>query len=242
MNVTAKVKQIVLACQCFQDDYEGRCPDSLDQLYPEYLTEKIYLPRDGAEPVHLVSGLTIHDSTLPLVYTFADKEGNQVVVGYADGRVETIPHSELQIPSAEALRYRILPAKVECIRVEVSAGELLDKVSILKIKQERIADPEKIANVTTELKSLEQAVEDSLVMTEGLEKLCAELKSVNEKLWEIEDEIRECEAQQDFGSRFVELARDVYKTNDLRADIKKRVNRATGSRLVEEKSYSDYLG
>lgn len=125
------------------------------------------------------------------------------------------------------------------VRVPVSFGELLDKVSILRIKAARIDDPAKVANVRRELEALDAELA-ALDLEEGLvEGLLAELEEVNGRLWEIEDDIRRCEARRDFGEEFVRLARAVYRTNDLRARIKRRANEATGSELVEEKSYVD---
>lgn len=125
------------------------------------------------------------------------------------------------------------------VRVPVSFGELLDKVSILRIKAARIDDPAKVANVRRELEALDAELA-ALDLEEGLvEGLLAELEEVNGRLWEIEDDIRRCEARRDFGEEFVRLARAVYRTNDLRAKIKRRANEATGSELVEEKSYVD---
>ncbi|KPQ01941.1 DUF6165 family protein [Marinobacter sp. HL-58] len=128
----------------------------------------------------------------------------------------------------------------DVIKVPVSFGEVLDKITILEIKSERIADPEKVKNVRLELDELNatwnEAVRDQAAIA-GLRK---QLKEVNEALWEIEDDIRDQEAAQDFGPRFIELARAVYVTNDKRAAIKKEVNLALGSRFVEEKSYQDY--
>ena len=128
----------------------------------------------------------------------------------------------------------------DVIRVPVSFGEVLDKITILEIKSERIADPEKVMNVRRELSELshtwDQAIEDQAVIAD----LRRDLKAVNEELWEIEDHIRDQEAAQDFGPRFIELARAVYFTNDRRAALKKEINLALGSRFVEEKSYKDY--
>lgn len=128
----------------------------------------------------------------------------------------------------------------DVIKVPVSFGEVLDKITILEIKSERIADAEKVKNVRLELDELSatwnEAVRDQAAITD----LRKQLKEVNEALWEIEDDIRDQEAAQDFGARFVELARAVYVTNDKRAAIKKDVNLALGSRFVEEKSYQDY--
>ncbi|MEM7529620.1 MAG: DUF6165 family protein [Pseudomonadota bacterium] len=125
------------------------------------------------------------------------------------------------------------------LMVEVSAGELLDKITILEIKAARIADPAKHANVAQELSALREAA-SALVESPGLEALIRDLKSVNEALWEIEDEIRACEAAGAFGARFIELARSVYVTNDRRAALKREINLLVGSRIVEEKQYTPY--
>ena len=128
----------------------------------------------------------------------------------------------------------------DVIKVPVSFGEVLDKITILEIKSERIKDEEKLRNVRLELAEL-SAVWDSAVKDQSvIADLRAQLKAVNEELWVIEDEIRDQEAAQDFGSKFIELARAVYVTNDKRAALKKEINLALGSRFVEEKSYQDY--
>jgi tetratricopeptide (TPR) repeat protein len=121
--------------------------------------------------------------------------------------------------------------------IEVSAGELLDKIAILRIKAERIADPDKLRNVRVELDAL-AAVRDTIESSPALAELERRLKDVNERLWEIEDGIRVCEQQQDFGPVFIEHARAVYQTNDQRAAIKRAINELLQSRLVEEKSYA----
>ena len=126
-----------------------------------------------------------------------------------------------------------------CPRVPVSWGELVDKITILQIKSERIAAREARANVTRELTSLSRTAGEA-IRSGKLEPLIAQLRAVNEELWEIEDKIREREAEGDFGQRFVQLARSVYKKNDLRAAIKRRINEALGSELVEEKSYANW--
>lgn len=122
------------------------------------------------------------------------------------------------------------------VLVPVSVGELLDKIAILRIKAARIADPAKLANVTRELAALEaaRAVPDS----PALAAVEADLRRVNEALWDIEDDIRARDAAGDFGAAFVALAQAVYRTNDRRAALKREVNRLTGSALVEEKSYA----
>jgi hypothetical protein len=130
---------------------------------------------------------------------------------------------------------------VQPLLIEVAPGELLDKIAILEIKRERIADPGKLVNVHRELEALRAVAEEALPDSPDLRRLRQELKSVNERLWGIEDEIRLCERRQDFGSRFVELARSVYHKNDRRAAVKRQINELLQSRLVEEKSYTDYL-
>jgi Flp pilus assembly protein TadD len=123
---------------------------------------------------------------------------------------------------------------------EISPGELLDKLTILEIKRERIREGPKLQNVHIELGSLLAARTRALPRSTELDRLEAQLKRVNERLWEIEDEIRLHEKQQDFGSRFVELARSIYKNNDERARLKKAINALIGSVLVEEKSYAEW--
>ena len=126
------------------------------------------------------------------------------------------------------------------IEVPVSSGELLDKITILEIKAERISCSEKLKNVTHELERLSDAWQKNVRSTEELQSLRSQLRAVNETLWDIEDAIRECERSGNFGSGFVSLARAVYINNDERAAIKKQVNLILGSELVEEKSYADY--
>ena len=126
------------------------------------------------------------------------------------------------------------------IQIQVSAGELLDKITILEIKNERISDPKKLANVRKELASLEAENPFDLNNWTELSALLEELRMVNRNLWDIEDQIRSCEYISDFGDTFVQLARSVYIQNDARADIKKRINILTKSNLTEEKSYTPY--
>lgn len=123
----------------------------------------------------------------------------------------------------------------------VSPGELLDKLTILDIKAERIDDAGKLANVAHERQLLEDVWQGSGLENAEIVRLRSELKRVNEQLWEIEDAIRDEERARRFGERFIELARAVYVTNDERAALKKAINLELGSRIVEEKSYSDYL-
>lgn len=126
------------------------------------------------------------------------------------------------------------------IVIEISPGELLDKLSILEIKSERISDPDKLANIRHELKGLRDILSDRFTGNAALTRLMRDLKAVNEKLWDIEDDIRDCESRKDFGETFVQLARGVYLNNDRRAEIKREINTLCGSAIVEEKSYTQY--
>lgn len=125
------------------------------------------------------------------------------------------------------------------ILVPISPGELLDKITILRIKADRIGDQTKLANVRLELQLLEQTWRGACGTVDVADEECA-LRSVNERLWDIEDRIRAKEAQRSFDQAFIELARAVYIANDERAALKRRINLALGSRLVEEKSYRPY--
>ena len=122
------------------------------------------------------------------------------------------------------------------ILTPTSLGELYDKVSILEIKMSNIQDEEKLKNISVELGKLRDVTNVHPIS----DQLYDELKLVNGKLWKIEDDIRECERQKDFGKKFIILARNVYITNDERSSIKKRINVEYGSDLVEEKSYEKY--
>ena len=126
--------------------------------------------------------------------------------------------------------------------IPASVGELIDKVTILEIKHQHITDSDKQLNISRELKALMAVVEQhQLGYPQGaLAALGQQLSAVNQLLWQIEDDIRECERQADFGERFVELARAVYHRNDERAAIKRQINDLCGSELVEEKSYAAY--
>jgi len=128
------------------------------------------------------------------------------------------------------------------LHVPLSVGEVLDKVTILEIKSERIDDPVKLKNINNELSQLRTLLTDAVFDKTSIKSLVDELKQVNQTLWDIEDNIRDQEMEGTFGDRFIELARAVYVTNDKRAMIKKKLNEATGSTLVEEKSYKDYSG
>jgi len=126
---------------------------------------------------------------------------------------------------------------MKTITVPISPGELLDKLTILRLKMENILDQSKIVNVERELTALQHVADAALPQSEALDALVAELQVHNADLWEIEDNIRLLEADGDFGAGFIALARAVYITNDQRAATKKKINQLLGSDLVEEKSY-----
>jgi hypothetical protein len=126
------------------------------------------------------------------------------------------------------------------IHVPISPGELIDKITILQIKAERMTDAAKVANVRTELNMLESTWRGTAYAATDVAAQWAELKRINEKLWVIEDDIRDKERAAAFDNEFIELARAVYFTNDERAAVKREINTKLGSRIVEEKSYKDY--
>lgn len=129
---------------------------------------------------------------------------------------------------------------MDIIQVPVSPGEVLDKITILEIKSERIRDAVKLANVKRELELLQASWQQSVAEDETINRIHAELKTINEALWKIEDEIRDKERVREFDQAFIDLARSVYVTNDKRADAKKELNLYLGSEIIEEKSYQDY--
>lgn len=124
---------------------------------------------------------------------------------------------------------------------EVQIGELIDKITILQIKKERIKDAAKLMNIETELSTLLTTYTTDVPQTLDIEELWKLLKTTNEALWTIEDDIREKERKRTFDQEFINLARSVYYTNDERCRIKRDINMLTGSRLIEEKSYTDYI-
>ena len=126
------------------------------------------------------------------------------------------------------------------IIVEVSVGELLDKISILEIKQDKIKDPEKLNFINNEHSILKNQLEKNVKSDDKLEKLFQELKDINAKLWVIEDDKRDCEKNKDFGEKFIKLSRDVHFLNDDRAKIKLEMNNHTGSAIKEIKEYTSY--
>ena len=126
------------------------------------------------------------------------------------------------------------------ILVEVSVGELFDKMSILEIKKDRIKDSEKLKFINDEYEVLKSELEKNVKLDEKLKKFFVALKNVNSKLWIIEDDKRMCEKNSDFGEKFIKLSRDVHFLNDKRAKIKLEINNLTGSKIKEIKEYTNY--
>ena len=130
--------------------------------------------------------------------------------------------------------------KLDSIQIDVSPGELIDKITILQIKADKIQDISKLENINKELELLTHSLQQSVKLTNELKSIMNELQQVNETLWVIEDKIRLHEASGKFDTDFIELARAVYKENDKRANLKRKINNTLGSGLIEEKSYSAY--
>ena len=126
------------------------------------------------------------------------------------------------------------------IIVEVSIGELLDKISILEIKLEKIKDPQKLKFITNEHSILKNQLDNNVKSNEKLNELFQSLKEINTRLWKIEDDKRQCEKDKDFGEKFIKLSRDVHFLNDDRAKIKLEINNLTGSTIKEIKEYTSY--
>tara|TARA_B100000287_G_scaffold154686_1_gene145981 strand:+ start:22 stop:411 length:390 start_codon:yes stop_codon:yes gene_type:complete len=126
------------------------------------------------------------------------------------------------------------------ILVEVSVGELLDKISILEIKKEKIKDEKKLNFINDEYNVLKDQMNKNIKSDEKLEKLFHSLKEINSKLWVIEDDKRKCEKNSDFGEKFIKLSRDVHFLNDKRAKVKLEINNLTGSKIKEIKEYTNY--
>ena len=130
--------------------------------------------------------------------------------------------------------------KLKRIQSEISSGELLDKISILEIKLKKIKDKENLKEINKEYDILKQSQNLNIKLTNELKDLFDKLKKVNLNLWDIEDKIRICEKNKDFGEKFIELAREVYFNNDSRAKIKSEINKLSGSNIKEIKQYSNY--
>ena len=126
------------------------------------------------------------------------------------------------------------------ILVEVSVGELLDKISILEIKKDKIKDQEKLKFIINEHEILKEQLDKNIKTDEKINKLYQSLKEINAKLWVIEDDKRQCEKESDFGEKFIKLSRDVHFLNDDRAKIKLEINNLTGSKIKEIKEYTNY--
>lgn len=126
------------------------------------------------------------------------------------------------------------------VNIEISIGEFFDKITILEIKKERIHDEAKLVNINKELDALNDLLEKLPFSRADIQKEFDELKAINEKLWVIEDDIRDKESAKEFDDAFIELARSVYFTNDKRSDVKREINLKLGSDFIEEKSYEEY--
>ena len=126
------------------------------------------------------------------------------------------------------------------VSIHVAPGELIDKITILGIKLERINNKVKLGNIKIEFDILTRARDEAIPTSKKLDQLTIELRKINEVLWDIEDDIRDCERSKDFSETFVKLARSVYFTNDKRMKVKHTINELLGSRLIEEKSYATY--
>jgi hypothetical protein len=126
------------------------------------------------------------------------------------------------------------------VETPVAIGELIDKITILEIKVERFTDPAKTVNAQAELDLLSARRDQAIPKTPRLDALAAQLKAVNQRIWDLEDTIRDCERRADFGPHFVTVARSIYRTNDERAAVKREISLGFGSGLIEEKSYAPY--
>ena len=126
------------------------------------------------------------------------------------------------------------------VKVPTSIGDLIDRLSILEIKKERITDLDKVKYINIELDALKLIIKEENIDIKRIKNLYEEISNINLKLWKIEDNIRECERNKDFGNKFIQLARSIYKNNDLRANVKKQINKEFGSKIMEVKSYKEY--
>ena len=133
-----------------------------------------------------------------------------------------------------------MTSKSKKILTEISAGELLDKMTILEIKLDKIRDKENLLEVSKEYESLKETKKSNIKLTKDLENLIIQLKEINLKLWDFEDKTRICEKNKDFGQTFINLSRSVYLNNDKRANIKSKINKMLGSNIEEIKQYVNY--
>ena len=124
--------------------------------------------------------------------------------------------------------------------IPISPGELIDKITILEIKRESIVNKEKLSNINLEYKVLLETLENKIIASNEIDSLRIKLKTINKRLWDIEDQLRDLERSKTFNEDFIKLARSVYFTNDERSEVKKSINKLLNSEIVEEKSYSKY--
>jgi hypothetical protein len=143
------------------------------------------------------------------------------------------------VPQKAVVESTPMPGTGEPVVIPVAIGELVDKITILEIKAKRIPDPTKLLNIHAELKVLLEVWNRCGMSNAALKVLIKKLKQTNETLWAIENDIRQCERRRDFGPHFIELARGVYRNNDLRSALKREINERSGSAIIEEKSYFD---
>lgn len=158
---------------------------------------------------------------------------------YGDYRTDTDAKKRSWSETLQQKTTPTLPSTIT-VMVEMPVGELLDKITILEIKQKNITNSEKLKNIQTELAILYTTLKEHVAQTQQLTELTNQLRTQNEKMWEIEDQIREKERAQEFDATFIQLARDVYYTNDKRCAVKRAINMLLGSRLIEEKKYTEY--
>jgi hypothetical protein len=201
-------------------------------ISPWYPTAKLFRQKNHGDWTSVVSELKVQ---LKL-------EAEQRTIAASCQSPDIIAKSEIdeQVAVPPAQTVVTAPEHVIAISVNISPGELLDKITILQIKSERIEDVAKLRNVHFELAALERCRSQWMSQSEQLAALEAALKAVNLQLWDVEDQIRECERRQDFGPKFVSLARSVYIQNDRRSELKRSINLLLGSQLIEEKSYATY--
>ena len=183
--------------------------------------------------------------SMPTLLAANNKPKTSVILFWLSGGPS---HIDMWDPKPDAPReirspFNSIPTKLPgvhvCEHLPLTA-KLMDKLTILQIKSQRIDDDRKLSNVRRELELLERVYQDALGVSPEIADLSRQLTRVNEELWDIEDRIRECEQRQDFGPEFIELARSVYRTNDRRSVVKRRINKVTGARLMEEKHYAKY--
>jgi len=220
------------------------------RLKPDSAGAHNHLGNALAQQGELEEAVTHYREALRLKPDFAEASLNLADLLVREGKpgeaVETLRQAirlrpndpELMNHLLEELDARFAPnPRVDSVLIEVSPGELIDKMTILEIKQERFQNAEQLRHVRSELARLKAARDRAVPQTKALAPLAAELKEVNERLWDIENAIRRCEGSQDYGPRFIDLARSVYRENDRRASLKREINRRLGSSVYEQKLY-----